>query len=126
MKHSITSSLATHQHPHVALHESDRTDTTTQSGPYAGVTLADIYQKLVELLIEIARQKAGKRAIRLPDVTELTGESRSQIYARMNPKYPAYDETWPVPFYIGKSPRFWLHEIETWLEAQASSIATRH
>lgn len=125
MKHSIASSLATRQYP--ALHEAGRAHTTTQSSPYCSVTLGDIYQKLVELLNEIARQKAGKKAVRLPDVKELTGESRSQIYARMNPKYAAYDETWPAPFYIGKSLRWWEHDITAWLEAQAtSSTATRH
>jgi prophage regulatory protein len=121
MKHFLASPLATRQLSHVALHEADRAHTTTQSSQPCSVTLGDIYQKLIELLNEFARHKAGKKAIRLPDVTELTGESRSQIYARMNPKYAAYDEAWPVPFYIGKSPRWWEHDITAWLEAQATA-----
>jgi len=108
------------------LNEADCAHSATQSGPHCDVTLSDIYRKLVELLIEVAEQKAKRKAIRLPGVKELTGESRSQIYARMNPKYAAHDETWPRPFYIGKSPRWWLHEVEAWLEAQASASATRH
>jgi predicted DNA-binding transcriptional regulator AlpA len=96
------------------------------SDPTSNVTLNDIYKKLAELLSEIATQKAIRKAIRLPDVKDLTGESRSQIYARMNPKYSAYDATWPTPFYIGKSPRWWLHEVMSWLEAQAAATTIRH
>jgi predicted DNA-binding transcriptional regulator AlpA len=120
MKHSMISSRA-------PLHL--RGAVSEDSAPHDHVlnpTLSDIYRKLVELLIEVAEQKAKRKAIRLPGVKELTGESRSQIYARMNPKYAAHDETWPRPFYIGKSPRWWLHEVEAWLEAQASASATRH
>ncbi|WP_426701656.1 helix-turn-helix transcriptional regulator [Rhodanobacter sp. Col0626] len=127
MKQSIASPLATRQHPRLSPHESDRAHIETQSSPHSGVTLGDVHRKLVELLNELARRKASKKAIRLPDVQELTGEGRSQIYARMNPKYAAYDETWPVPFYIGKSPRWWEHDVAAWLEAKAaSSTATRH
>jgi len=95
------------------------------TGELTAITLENIY-KLEELLQEFVRRNVGKQAIRLPDVKELTGESRSQIYARMNPKYPAYDPTWPLPFYIGKSPRWWRHEAEAWLDAQANSSANRH
>lgn len=118
MKHSITSSPATRQHPHVALHEADRAHAIAQSSPQCGVTLGDIHRKLVELLEELAGRKASKKALRLPNVRELTGDGRSQIYARMNPKYAAYDASWPRPFFVNKSPRWWEHEIQAWLDAR--------
>ena len=127
MKHSIAPLSAVRQNSHNALLEADHARFSTQGDPHHSVTLDDIYQKLMELISEFSRFKTSKKAIRLPGVKELTGESRSQIYARMNPKYAAYDKTWPLPFHIGKSPRWWLHEVETWLEAQSSHTTTaRH
>lgn len=90
------------------------------------ITLADIDKKLVEVLAEIAKRHAERRALRLPKVTEMTGDSRSQIYARLNPKCAAHDPSFPRPFYVGKSPRWWQHEVETWLEAQATTTNVRH
>lgn len=127
MKRSMTSPQATCQRNLPAVSEvHGARDHCTLTDTFPSITLSDIYKKLIELLTEIGRQKTSKKAIRLPDVKGLTGESRSQIYARMNPRYAAYDKTWPIPFYIGKSPRWWLHEVEAWLEAQAASTTTRH
>lgn len=126
MKRSKASLQAISLHPRIAEGEASTPNSRAPSDPFANVTLRDIYQKLVELLTEVAKQKASRKAIRLPGVKEMTGESRSQIYARMNSKYAAYDETWPLPFYIGKSPRWWLHEVEAWVDAQAVSTAIRH
>ncbi|RAP55662.1 hypothetical protein BTJ49_15105 [Oleiagrimonas sp. MCCC 1A03011] len=64
--------------------------------------------------------------MRLPDVKAMTGDSRSQIYARMNSKYPAYDPSFPSPFYVGASPRWWEHQIAEWLEHQASLSKKTH
>lgn len=72
-------------------------------------------------LNELGLPKANRKAIRLPDVKELTGDSRSQIYARLNPKSPAYSEIYPRPFYVGRSPRWWQHEVIAWLEIHAAS-----
>lgn len=87
--------------------------------------LREMLRKLTALLSEVAIQKGRKRAIRLPGMKELTGDSRSQVYARMNPKCNAYDPLFPLPFYVGKSPRWWEHDVIAWLERQAS-ISTRH
>lgn len=94
------------------------------AGP--NITLADIDKKLVEVLAEIAKQHAERQALRLPKVTEMTGDSRSQIYARLNPKYAAHDPSFPRPFYVGNSPRWWQHEVEAWLEARATATNVRH
>jgi prophage regulatory protein len=125
MKHSMISSQA-RLRLQGAVSEDSAPHDHVLNDAFSDVTLSDIYRKLIELLIEVTEQKARRKALRLPDVKELTGESRSQIYARMNPKYAAYDETWPRPFYIGKSPRWWLHKVEEWLEAQAASTTIRH
>ena len=101
MTHSIASSSATRRQFHPSQYKGDSARNDAQSDQHSNVTLSDIYRKLMDLLSEVARQKASKKAIRLPDVKELTGESRSQIYALLNPKYAAYDKTWPKPFYIG-------------------------
>lgn len=88
-------------------------------------SLHELLQKLTALLSEVAIQTGRKRAIRLPGMKELTGDSRSQVYARMNRKCSAYDPSFPLPFYVGKSPRWWEHDVIAWLERQAS-ISTRH
>lgn len=126
MTNTIASSLAPRRQFRPSLHNGDTARSDVQNDQHGNVTLNDIYRKLMDLLSEVARQKAGKKAIRLPDVKELTGESRSQIYARMNPKYAAYDKTWPKPFYIGKSLRWWEHDITAWLEVHAASSAVTH
>jgi predicted DNA-binding transcriptional regulator AlpA len=126
MKRTMNSRQAVSLHPHATVSEDSTSHGNALIEPFPNVTLSDIYKKLVELLIEVAKQKASRKALRLPHVTEMTGDSRSQIYARMNAKYAAHDETWPLPFYVGRSPRWWLHEVEAWLEAQAASTTTRH
>jgi len=59
-----------------------------------------------------------RKALRLPDVKLITGDGRSTIYARGNRKCGNFDATWPRPFYVNKSPRWWEHEIQAWLEAR--------
>lgn len=61
------------------------------------------------------------RALRAKEVYATTGDGRSHFYARMNSKSPCYDPTFPRPFYVGISPRWWQHEILAWLQAQATT-----
>ncbi len=126
MKCTMNSRQAVSPQRNAALSDDSVSHSHALNDTFPNVTLSDIHKKLVELLIEVTKQRASRRALRLPHVTEMTGDSRSQIYARMNAKYTAHDETWPLPFYVGKSPRWWLHEVEAWLEAQAASTTTRH
>jgi len=54
-------------------------------------------------------------------VEATTGLSRSSIYARINPKSPGYDPTFPKSISLGGRAVGWIEsEIETWLEEQIS------
>lgn len=56
------------------------------------------------------------RVIRLKDVIELTGLSRSAIYDRINEKSPRYDSSFPKQFTLGGKAVGWLkHEIDAWV-----------
>lgn len=63
------------------------------------------------------------RAIRAKEAMHLTGDKKSHFYARLNPKSPAYDATFPRPFRLDDSARspsvFWVHEVLTWLQNRA-------
>lgn len=74
-----------------------------------------------ELIALVNGALRPRRALRVADMPGLTGDSRSQLYARINPKYRAYDASFPKPFYVGQSPRFWEHEVIAWLESRASA-----
>jgi len=90
----------------------------------------------VRLLLDAIRRAIGNgtfngelapliphRAIRVKEVMHITGDKRSHFYARLNAKSPAHDPTFPRPFYVGRSPRWWHHSIVEWLDAKASSKA---
>ena len=126
MKRSMISPQAASLHPRVAISEASSPHGHVLNDTFPNVTLSDIYKKLVELLIEVAKQKASRKALRLPNVKEMTGDSRSQIYARLNPKCSAHDPAFPRPFYVGQSPRWWQHEVIAWLEGQATASRTCH
>lgn len=56
--------------------------------------------------------------VRLSTLKQLTGLSRSSIYARLNPNSSSFDSTFPKPIKLSPSPRgavAWsLSEIEVW------------
>ncbi|MCK6411482.1 MAG: AlpA family phage regulatory protein [Azonexus sp.] len=63
------------------------------------------------------------RILRRKQLEDRTGLSRSTIYARLNPKSPSYDPTFPKPIELGHGmknpPVGWLEsEVESWLTAQ--------
>ena len=60
-------------------------------------------------------------AIRADEAMRMTGDKRSQFYARLNKKSPSYDPTFPRPFYIGRSPRWWPNKVIGWLEIQSAA-----
>jgi len=63
------------------------------------------------------------RIIRRKKLEELTGLSRSTIYARINPRSPTYDPAFPRPIELGQGmknpPVGWVQaEVESWLQGQ--------
>ncbi len=61
------------------------------------------------------------RALRLPEVLHLTGDSKSSWYARLNPNSPTFDPDCPRPFRLHKASRgpvLWnAGAVLTWLRA---------
>lgn len=70
-----------------------------------------------------------RRAIRAKQAYAMTGDGRSQFWARQNPNDPAWDPTFPRAFKLGDSPRsatvWFADEIEAWLETRAD-VSSRH
>ena len=63
--------------------------------------------------------------IRLPEVINLTGLSRSSIYARINPDSPYYDPSFPKQKKLSPRKRgsvvWFQHEIENWMKSFLNS-----
>ena len=58
------------------------------------------------------------RVLRLKQVLDRVGLSRSTIYDRMNPASPRYDDSFPKPMKIGSSAVGWLESsINKWIES---------
>lgn len=97
---------------------------TSVTTPSLTELLQHINEKL-DVLVELTSKKhegnTEKKAIRLRDVIALTGISRSQIYAMMNPSSDAYDPSWPLPLRTNKMTRWLYHEVIEWLEMKASA-----
>lgn len=67
--------------------------------------------------------KTALRILRRKQLEDRTGLSRSTIYARLNPKSPNYDPTFPKPVELGygmqNPPVGWIEsEVDAWLTAQ--------
>ncbi|NWB51088.1 AlpA family transcriptional regulator [Pseudomonas gingeri] len=59
------------------------------------------------------------RVLRLRDVIQRVGLSRSTIYDRINPKSSRYDESFPKPIKIGASAIGWIESsISEWIESK--------
>ncbi len=67
--------------------------------------------------------KTALRILRRKQLEDRTGLSRSTIYARLNPKSPSYDPTFPKPIELGHGmqnpPVGWVEsEVEAYLAAR--------
>jgi prophage regulatory protein len=59
------------------------------------------------------------RVIRLPEIKAQTGQSRSTIYDKLNPKSPRYDATFPKPIKLGARSIGWIEaEVQAWIESR--------
>lgn len=73
-----------------------------------------VLERLEAIYKAIQPAPAVDRAIRLPEVLDIVGVSKSTWYARLNPNSPSYDPRAPQPFKLGAtagSPSVW------WLSA---------
>lgn len=67
----------------------------------------------------------GIATLRLNEVIDRTGLSKSNIYDRLNPKSPRYDPTFPRQVKLGPSAVGWFEsQIEAWLVSRANSDGT--
>ena len=68
------------------------------------------------------------RAVRLPEVLQLLGISRSTLYNRLDEASPQYDPDMPRPFKLGKgdrAPTAWLHQdIVVYIESCVAARST--
>lgn len=68
--------------------------------------------------------------LRRQEVERLTALGRSAIYARLNPKHPQYDDTFPHPVAVGGPPhkptavRWVGREVKEWVDAQIAKSRT--
>lgn len=59
------------------------------------------------------------RVVRLKQLVEMIGLSRSTIYDRMNPKSPRYDDSFPRSIGLGGKAKGWLlGDVNYWLGMQ--------
>ena len=66
---------------------------------------------------------AHPRVLRLKQVLDRVGLSRSTIYDRMNPASPRYDSSFPKPIKIGSSAVGWLESsISKWIESRLNNL----
>lgn len=62
------------------------------------------------------------QVIRRAEVQQLTGLSRSTIYAKMDAKSPYYDPDWPRKVNLGpRSVGWYRHEVIEWVASRSSS-----
>lgn len=67
------------------------------------------------------RDQAVIRVLRLRQVTDRLGLSRSTIYDRMNPRSPRYDSSFPTPISLGCSAVGWLEsDICHWIDLRVA------
>ncbi|RYH07743.1 AlpA family transcriptional regulator [Tropicimonas sp. IMCC6043] len=61
---------------------------------------------------------------RRPMVEEMTGLSRSSIYAKMDPRSPHFDPEFPTPVRLGKRAVAWREsDIIAWMNGRESTGA---
>ncbi len=72
-------------------------------------------------MAERIQNAKGITILRLKQVSECTGLSRSTIYDRMNPKSPRYDPTFPKSVELGPGAVGWVEsEIQAWLASRVN------
>jgi prophage regulatory protein len=68
-----------------------------------------------------AQAQRQMRVLRLKQVQDRIGLSRSTIYDRLNVSSPRYDKTFPKPMKLGCSAVGWLEEsVDVWIQSRAN------
>lgn len=58
------------------------------------------------------------KILRMRQLVEKLGISRSSIYAKINPRMPQYDPTFPLPITLGARSKGWSElDVDRWLLA---------
>lgn len=71
-----------------------------------------------------AKNHTQMRVLRLRQVQDRIGLSRSTIYDRMNVGSPRYDSTFPRPLKIGCSAVGWLEEsVNDWIRSRMTDAS---
>lgn len=66
------------------------------------------------------------KIIRIKQLVERVGISRSNIYDRLSPRSPRYDMAFPRPIKIGVSAVGWLEfEVDEWIRERIALSANR-
>ncbi|ATJ83393.1 AlpA family phage regulatory protein [Halomonas beimenensis] len=59
------------------------------------------------------------KILRIKQLVIKLGIGRSSIYAKMNPRLPQYDPTFPKPVTLGARSKGWIErEIDEWLRSR--------
>lgn len=67
------------------------------------------------------------KILRIRQLLEVTGISRSGVYDRLNPKSPRHDASFPVPVRLG--PRmigFVVEDVDAWLKIKIDARNNAH
>ncbi|RYZ90329.1 MAG: AlpA family transcriptional regulator [Proteobacteria bacterium] len=64
----------------------------------------------------VKKSEVPQRVLRLREVMDRVGLSRSTIYDRINKTSPRYDETFPKPVKLGQSAVGWIESsVDHWI-----------
>ena len=106
-------------------------DANIEPSPKDWESLAAMVLKLLNDIFEGVRRLdpidlsivTQPRAIRLPEVLEILGISKSALYEWLNTDSLSYDPALPRPFKLGKHDRspsvWWHHEVVAYLKSHA-------
>lgn len=74
----------------------------------------------------VKESEAPQRVLRLREVMDRVGLSRSTIYDRINKTSPRYDETFPKPVKLGRSAVGWLESsVDHWICELKQQVGSR-
>lgn len=71
--------------------------------------------------MEFLPSSASTRMLRMPELRDRLGISRSSIYLKLDPRSRYYDSQFPVPIKLGLASVGWRDcDVQGWLDLQAA------